>query len=94
MLEKGKRWVKSTTTKSVAGVVTFVQQALNETTAWRDRAMVAVTDFLRLPVRYHFPSILTIPLPVGERDQVDSGLIRNNFDQPQGPMERAKLLNF
>ena len=46
MLEKGKRWVKPTTIKSAAGVVTFVQQALNEITAWRDRAMVAVTDFL------------------------------------------------
>ena len=54
MLEKGEQWVKSVTIKSAADVVTFIQQALNESTAWRDRAMVAVIDFLRLPVRYHF----------------------------------------
>ena len=33
-------------------------------------------------------------LPVGECDQVGTGLIGNNFDQPQGRMERAVLLNF
>lgn len=60
LLEKGERWVKSATIKSAADVVAFVQQALNETTAWRDRAMAAMIDFLRLPVRYHFPFALIV----------------------------------
>lgn len=60
MLEKGEKWVKSATIKSAADVVTFVQQALSETTTWRDREMVAMIDFLRLPVRYHFPFALIV----------------------------------
>ena len=59
MLENGERWVKSATIKSAADVAP-AQHALNETTAWRGRAMAAVIDFLRLPVKYHFPFALIV----------------------------------
>ena len=60
LLEHGEPWVKSVTVKSAADVIAFIQEALGETAAWRDRALAAITDLLRSPVRYLFLSSPTV----------------------------------
>lgn len=56
LLENGEPWFKSVTLRSAADVIAFIQEALGETAARQDRALVALTDLLRAPVRYLFLS--------------------------------------
>lgn len=96
LLKKGETWVKSATVRSAVDVVGFIQVAMGETAAWRDRALAATTDLLRSPVRHHPPSAPNADSQVdcityvGERDKIGRVVVRCHFDKRGRSLVRAE----